>query len=108
MLFFVYKRKYFGRRIQTLWEVAKTLAREKGDRTVLLGDTDRELKRNILYTIVTRLRTERDAIALGLVKDEYFGTPSSSACRTERNSQRATIPPSPPRHLDAVFRRLRS
>lgn len=54
-----------------LEEVAKKLG--KGDPDIALMDSDRELKRNILYSIVCNLRRERDAIARGLIKDGYFG-----------------------------------
>jgi urocanate hydratase len=45
----------------------------KGDHDIALMDSDRELKRNILYSIVCNLRREKDAIAGGLIKDGYFG-----------------------------------
>ncbi len=56
-----------------LEETAKKLG--KGDPDVVLMDSDRELKRNILYSIVCNLRREKDAIARGLIKDGYFGGP---------------------------------
>jgi len=54
-----------------LEEVAKKLG--KGDTDISLMDSDRELKRNILYSIVCNLRREKDAIARGLIKEGYFG-----------------------------------
>jgi hypothetical protein len=54
-----------------LEEVAKKLG--KGDPDISLMDSDRELKRNILYSIVCNLRRQKDAIARGLIKDGYFG-----------------------------------
>lgn len=54
-----------------LEEAAKKLG--KGDTDIALTDSDRELKRNILYSIVCNLRREKNAIARGLIKDGYFG-----------------------------------
>ena len=54
-------------------EAARKLG--KGDPDIALMGADRELKRNILYTIVCNLRREKDAIARGLIKDGYFGGP---------------------------------
>lgn len=56
-----------------LEEMAKKLG--KGDPDIALMDSNRELKRNILYSIVCNLRREKDAIARGLIKDGYFGGP---------------------------------
>ncbi|MDA8171388.1 MAG: HD domain-containing protein, partial [Nitrospiraceae bacterium] len=56
-----------------LEEVAKKLG--KGDPNIALMDSDKELKRNILYSVVCLLRREKDAIARGLIKDGYFGGP---------------------------------
>jgi hypothetical protein len=56
-----------------LEEAAKKLG--KGDPDIALMDSNRELKRNILYSIVCNLRREKDAIARGLIKDRYFGGP---------------------------------
>ena len=56
-----------------LEEAAKKLGRSNPD--IALMDSDRELKRNILYSIGCNLRREKDAIARGLIKDGYFGGP---------------------------------
>lgn len=56
-----------------LEEAAKKLGRSNPD--IALMDSDRELKRNILYSIVCNLRREKDAISRGLIKDGYFGGP---------------------------------
>jgi hypothetical protein len=61
--------------VKTLWEVAKTIARRNKHADIFLGDADEEFRRNILYSIVQRLKTEKDAIARGLIKDGYFGAP---------------------------------
>lgn len=52
-------------------EIAKKLGRN--DPNVALMDTSRELKHSIMFTIVQRLKREKDAIARGLIKDSYFG-----------------------------------
>ena len=54
-------------------EVAKKLG--KGDPDIALMGADRGLKRNILYSVVSLLRREKEAIARGLIKDGYFGGP---------------------------------
>ncbi len=54
-------------------EAARKLG--KGDPDIALMGADRELKRNILYTIICILRREKDAIARGLIKEGYFGGP---------------------------------
>ena len=56
-----------------LEEVAKKLG--KGDPDIALMDSDKELKRNILYSVVCLLRREKEAISRGLIKDGYFGGP---------------------------------
>ena len=56
-----------------LEEAAKKLG--KGNPDIALMDSDKELKRNILYSVVCLLRREKDAIARGLIKDGYFGGP---------------------------------
>ena len=56
-----------------LEEVAKKLGRSNPD--IALMHSDRELRRNILYSIVCNLRREKEAIARGLIKDGYFGGP---------------------------------
>lgn len=61
--------------VKVLWEVAKKIARQKGHKEVLLGDADEGIRRNILFSITSRLRTDKDAIARGLIKDEFFGAP---------------------------------
>jgi hypothetical protein len=58
-----------------LWSVAKKVARQNGDSSVLMGDADADLRRNILYTIVERLKTEQSAVARGLIRDGYFCAP---------------------------------
>lgn len=55
-----------------LWSIAKKVARANDDVSVLIGDSDEELRANILYSIVERLRTEENAIARGLIRDGYF------------------------------------
>ncbi|MDA8089521.1 MAG: HD domain-containing protein [Nitrospiraceae bacterium] len=54
-------------------EIAKKLG--KGNPDIALMDADKELKRNILYSVVCSLRREKEAIARGLIKDAYFGGP---------------------------------
>ncbi|MDA8088819.1 MAG: HD domain-containing protein [Nitrospiraceae bacterium] len=56
-----------------LEEASKKLG--KGDPDIALMDSDKELKRNILYSAVCLLRREKDAIARGLIKDGFFGGP---------------------------------
>ncbi|MDA8091529.1 MAG: HD domain-containing protein [Nitrospiraceae bacterium] len=56
-----------------LEEAAKKLG--KGDPDIALMDSDKELKRNILHSVVCLLRREKDAIARGLIKDGFFGGP---------------------------------
>jgi len=58
-----------------LWSVAKKVARMNGDPSVLIADSDEELRANILYSIVERLKTEENAIARGLIRDGYFSAP---------------------------------
>jgi len=58
-----------------LWSVAKKVARMNGDPSVLIADSDEELRTNILYSIVERLKTEENAIARGLIRDRYFSAP---------------------------------
>jgi len=58
-----------------LWSVAKKVARINGDPSVLIADSDEELRTNILYSIVERLKTEENAIARGLIRDGYFSAP---------------------------------
>lgn len=52
-------------------EVAKKLG--KDDPNIALMDSSREMKQSIMFTIIQRLRREKDAIARGLIKDNYFG-----------------------------------
>jgi len=61
--------------VKILWEVVKKIARRKGNTEVLLGDADESMRQNILFSIVNRLRTDKDAIARGLIQDKYFGAP---------------------------------
>jgi hypothetical protein len=61
--------------VKILWEVVKKIARQKDNTEVLLGDADESMRQNILYTIVSRLRADKDAIARGLIQDKYFGAP---------------------------------
>ena len=61
--------------IAFLWSVAKKVARQNGDSSVLMGDADADLRRNILYSIVERLKTEQNAVARGLIRDGYFCAP---------------------------------
>ena len=56
-----------------LEEAAKKLG--KGDPDIALMDSDKELKRNILYSVVCLLRREKEAISRGLIKDGFFGGP---------------------------------
>lgn len=58
-----------------LWSVAKKVARINGDPSVLIADSDEELRTNILYSIVERLKTEENAISRGLIRDGYFSAP---------------------------------
>jgi len=58
-----------------LWSVTKKVARINGDPSVLIADSDEELRTNILYSIVERLKTEANAIARGLIRDGYFSAP---------------------------------
>jgi len=58
-----------------MWSVAKKVARGNGDPSVLIADSDEELRANILYSIVERLKTEENAIARGLIRDGYFSAP---------------------------------
>jgi hypothetical protein len=58
-----------------LWSVAKKVARMNGDPSVLIADSDEELRANILYSIVERLKMEENAIARGLIRDGYFSAP---------------------------------
>ncbi len=58
-----------------LWSVTKKVARINDDPSVLIADSDEELRTNILYSIVERLKTEENAIARGLIRDGYFSAP---------------------------------
>jgi len=58
-----------------LWSVTKKVARINRDPSVLIADSDEELRTNILYSIVERLKTEENAIARGLIRDGYFSAP---------------------------------
>jgi len=57
----------------TLWDIAKKIATSTGHPEILVGDADAELRRSILFSIVTRLRRELDAIDRGKVRDAFFG-----------------------------------
>lgn len=54
-----------------LEEVAKKLG--KDDPNIALMDTSRQTKYSIMFSIVQRLKRDKDAIARGLIKDCYFG-----------------------------------
>lgn len=54
-----------------LEEVAKKLG--KDDPKIALMDTSREMKYSIMFSIVQRLKRDKDAIARGLIKEHYFG-----------------------------------
>ena len=56
-----------------LEEAAKKLG--KGNPNIALMDSDKELKRNVLFSIVCLLRREKEAISRGLIKDGFFGGP---------------------------------
>ena len=56
-----------------LEEAAKKLG--KGNPDIAIMDSDKELKRNILYSVVCLLRREKEAISRGLIKDGFFGGP---------------------------------
>ncbi len=64
-----------------MWSIAKTVARKNGDPSVLIGDADEDLRKNILYSIVERLKTEQKAVARGLIRDGYFCAPFVVALR---------------------------
>jgi len=64
-----------------LWSVVKKVARQNGDSSVLMGDADIDLRRNLLYTVVERLKTEQNAVARGLIRDGYFCAPFVLAMR---------------------------
>ncbi len=66
---------YVYAQVGLMWTVAKTVAREKDDVSVLIGDADGELRANIIYSIVQRLKTEQNAIARGLIRDGFFSAP---------------------------------
>jgi len=59
--------------ISVIEEVVKKLGRKYKDQNVVLMDADREMKRNIIYTVVNLLKREKDAIARGLIKDGFIG-----------------------------------
>jgi len=52
-------------------EVAKKLG--KNDPNIALMDTSREMKHSVMFSIIQRLKRDKDAIARGLIKDQYFG-----------------------------------
>jgi len=52
-------------------EVVKKLGKDDPD--VALMDSSREMKRNIMFTVIQKLKREKDAIARGLIKETYFG-----------------------------------
>ena len=52
-------------------EVAKKLG--KNDPNIALLDTSREMKHSVMFSIIQRLKRDKDAIARGLIKDQYFG-----------------------------------
>ncbi len=64
-----------------LWSVAKIVARKNGDPSVLIGDADEDLRKNILFSVVERLKTEQKAVARGLIRDGYFCAPFVVALR---------------------------
>jgi len=66
---------YVYAQVGLMWTVAKTVARKRGDVSVLIGDADGELRANIIYSIVQRLKTEQNAIARGLIRDGFFSAP---------------------------------
>jgi hypothetical protein len=58
-----------------IWDVAKKLAVAVGDMTVGLGDSDKKFKSQILFSIVQRLATEKEAVCYGLIKEGYYSGP---------------------------------
>lgn len=57
---------------ELIWELLKKIGNRRGEMSVFLGDQDKELKQNYIYSAVKALRRENDAIA-GLIKDRYYG-----------------------------------
>ncbi len=76
-----------------LWSVAKKVARMNGDPSVLIADSDEELRANILYSIVERLKAEENAIARGLIRDGYFSAPFVVAMRDGTVHSKASYVP---------------
>lgn len=56
------------------WRVLKKLARAHEHDYILLGETDRKLRRNYIFTLVNLLR-EKNFVADGLMKNDYFTAP---------------------------------
>lgn len=73
--------------VKTMWEVIKKTAKQKGHLGILAGDTDEDLRRNLIFSVVQILRVEADAIARGLIQDNYFSAPFTVRMRdgTEYN-----------------------
>ena len=76
-----------------LWSVTKKVARINGDPSVLIADSDEELRTNILYSVVERLKTEENAIARGLIRDWYFSAPFVVTMRDGTIHSRASYVP---------------
>lgn len=57
------------------WSVLKKVSRQNGDSSVFMGDADTDLRRNILYSVVERLKSEQNAVARGIIRDGYFCAP---------------------------------
>jgi len=76
-----------------LWSITKKVARINGDPSVLIADSDEELRTNILYSVVERLKTEENAIARGLIRDWYFSAPFVVTMRDGTIHSRASYVP---------------
>lgn len=70
---FSMKNGYVYFQTKALWDAVKDEARLKERRDVLLGDSDEQLRRNILYSVVRRINREKQAIAFELIRDGYSG-----------------------------------
>ncbi|OGQ95895.1 MAG: hypothetical protein A2521_02860, partial [Deltaproteobacteria bacterium RIFOXYD12_FULL_57_12] len=59
--------------VKVLEEVARKQAERAGDMEIATMAADDTTMRRVLFSIVHRLRVERDVIARGLIKDTFFG-----------------------------------
>lgn len=59
--------------VSVIEDVIKKLGRRHNDSNVALMDTDRKLKTDIIFSVISFLRREKGAIAEGLIKNDFIG-----------------------------------